>query len=263
MGHLRAAPRQSRRHGFAISHLLAIALLAPLFVHGQCQPLAASANSQSPSPGKITTGAPDFFDEPHFTVAGVTDASTPGGHGSDTVVRTKEALAKDAASLGDDAGSHSTAESDADVEKSLRAALEREPNRAALHHSLADVEEKVGNSLEAVREYQRAAELDPNESNFFDWGAELLMHRAFEPASEVFTQGNRRFPRSVRILVGLGVTLYDRGAYGQATQRLCQASDLNPADPIPYQFMGKIQAVETTQPAGMGDRLERFARLQP
>jgi tetratricopeptide (TPR) repeat protein len=207
---------------------------------------------------------PEFFDEPQFTVAGVTDASTPGGHGSDVVVRTKEALAKDTASLTSDAASSQPmALSNADSEKALRAALEKEPNRADLHHSLADIEEKLDDPLVAVKEYQTAAKLNPSEPNLFDWGAELLLHRALEPASEVFTRGSSLFPGSVRMLLGLGVALYDRGAYDQAARSLCQASDLNPADSTPYLFMGKIQAVETTQPEGMGQRLERFARLQP
>ena len=65
------------------------------------------------------------------------------------------------------------------------------------------------------------------------------------------------------MLVGLGVALYDRGAYGQAAERLCHASDLDPLDPTPYLFMGKIQTIEMSEPAGMGERLERFARLRP
>jgi len=65
------------------------------------------------------------------------------------------------------------------------------------------------------------------------------------------------------MLIGLGVALYNRGAYDSAAQRLCEASDLRPTDPNPYLFMGKIQAVEIGQPEGMGERLERFARLQP
>ncbi len=44
-------------------------------------------------------GTPEFFDEPQFTVAGVTDGTNLGGHGSNTIVRTKDALAKDIASL--------------------------------------------------------------------------------------------------------------------------------------------------------------------
>ena len=71
--------------------------------------------------------------------------------------------------------------------------------QADLHHLLGDIEEKAGNPLDAVREYQRAAELNPSESNFFDWGAELLLHRAIEPAIEVFGKGNQLFPQSAAI----------------------------------------------------------------
>jgi len=328
----------------AAACVLAITVfIAPLRVQGQCQAIAVSVESQPPSaqdssPAKTVGSAPEFFDEPQFIVAGVTDASTPGGHGADVAVRNMEELARDTVSLSVESENHShptPASPAAASENSLREALDRQPdnfganrqlgrllvdegnahaaipflerafqrnstdydnayelalgyaddrdykraratartlmttlgkapsNKAELHHLLGDVEEKLGNPLNAVREYQRAAELDPGEPNFFDWGAELLMHRAFEPAGEVFTQGNYRFPRSVRMLVGLGVVFYDRGAYGPAAQCLCEASDLNPADPAPYQFMGKIQDIESTQPGGMGERLERFARLQP
>lgn len=173
------------------------------------------------------TAQPEFFDEPQFTVAGVTDTTNLGGHGSNVVARNKEALAKDVASLG-----------------------------AAPVTGAPD-------PLQAVHEYQRAAETNPSESNFFDWGAELLVHHAVEPAIEVFTKGNRLFPDSARMLVGLGVAWYARGSYEQAAMRLCQASDLNPGDPNPYLFLGKIQSVETAQSEGLVERLQRFARLQP
>ena len=343
VGNLRVAVLPSIFLPAATCVLAIMVFVGPLRVQGQCQPIGGSAksqpsSSQNSSPGKMTAGTPEFFDEPQFIVAGVTDAYTPGGHGVDTVVRTKEALARETASLGKESTNQSqptSAPPGAASENFLREAVEHEPNnfdanyrlgkllvdegkaheaipvlerasqhnpmdydnayelalaythdgdyqraratarslltaqgkagqdKAELHHLLGDVEEKLGNPLEAVREYQRAAELDPSEPNLFDWGAELLMHRAFEPASQVFTQGNHLFPHSVRMLVGLGVALYDRGAYGQAAQRLCEASDLNPVDPTPYLFMGKIQAVEMTQPEGMGERLERFTRLQP
>ncbi len=130
--------------------------------------------------------------------------------------------------------------------------------QADLHHLLGDVEEKSGNPLEAVREYQKAAELNPSESNLFDWGAELLLHRAIEPAIEVFGKGNRLFPQSARLLVGLGVAWYSNGSYDQAAQSLCQASDLNPRDPQAYLFLGKLQSVETTQSECSTKRLARF-----
>ena len=61
---------------------------------------------------------------------------------------------------------------------------------ADLHHLLGDVDEKLGDSLEAVRHYQRAAELDPSEPHLLDWGAELLLHHAPAPAGEVFAKGS-------------------------------------------------------------------------
>jgi tetratricopeptide (TPR) repeat protein len=51
------------------------------------------------APTKKASHAVEYSDEPQFTVAGVTDPTSLGGHGSDTVMRTKETLAKDAAAL--------------------------------------------------------------------------------------------------------------------------------------------------------------------
>jgi tetratricopeptide (TPR) repeat protein len=137
------------------------------------------------------------------------------------------------------------------------------PEQAELHHLLGNIEEKGGNPLDAVREYQRGAELNPSEPNLFDWGADLLLHRAFEPAIEVFTKGNRLFPRSARMLTGIGVAWYARGSYDQAARSLCEASDLDPNDPNPYLFLGKMQTVETMQSDCVVERLKRFVGLQP
>ena len=246
---------------------------------------------------KPGTQAPEFFDEPQFTVAGVTQATNLGGHGSDTVLRTTEALAKATVSLGKEPEASSTAEKSAAKELSLRNAVARDPesfeanrqlgrllaNRGdakeavpylqqasklkprdpEVHHLLGYIDENLGNPLQAVREYQRAAELDPNEANLFDWGTELLTHRALEPATEVFAKGNRLFPKSVRMLVALAVSWYARGSYEQATQCLVNAADLAPDNPTPYLFLGKMQSVEKIPSEGSLERLARFALLQP
>ena len=141
--------------------------------------------------------------------------------------------------------------------------MARNPKDPEVHHLLGDVEEKLGNPLQAVREYQRAAELDPSESNLFDWGTELLTHRALEPATEVFTKGNRLFPKSVRMLIALGVSWYARGSYDQAGKCLANASDLAPDNPTPYLFLGKMQIAEGTPSEESVERLRRFAELQP
>ncbi len=96
--------------------------------------------------------------------------------------------------------------------------------------------------------YQRAADLDPSEPNLFNWGAELLTHRASDQAVEVFADGHRLFPRSTRTLLGLAVALYSRGSYDQAAQRFFEAADLDASDPAPYLFLGKISSRAITGP---------------
>jgi tetratricopeptide (TPR) repeat protein len=181
---------------------------------------------------QTTQAPPQYFDEPNFIVAGVADPSQRGGHGSDPVLRSAETLAKETAAL-------------------------------RTGTSEADSQEKQGNALEAARQLQRAAELDPSDSHLFDWGAELLKHRAPDQAVEVFTNGHRLFPRSTRMVLGLAVALYSRGSYDQAAQRFFEAADVNPSDPAPYLFLGKISNGPITESPGFAERLQRFARLQP
>jgi len=285
--------------------------------------------AKTPPSQSASARTPEFFDQPQFTVAGVTDTTSLGGHGSDTIVRTRDTLAKDAVSLSKPPVGSAPAASAA-TEKSLRETVERDPasfeanhrlgkqlaedgkareaipyleraaeltpgdyensfdlalananagdyerarnraqallarsDKAELHHLLGDVQEKLGNSLDAVGEYQRAAELDPSEPYLFDWGSELLLHHAPEPAMEVFTKGNRLYPGSVRMLIGLGAAWFARGSYDQAVLRICAASDLSPKDSLPYLFLGKMQSAESTPSAEVVEKLHRFAVEQP
>src|SRR5262249_19796087 len=71
-------------------------------------------------------GTPEFSDEPKFTVGGVTDATSLGGHGSDTVLRTKEALARDTVSLRD-SPPRPPLPASSGAEKALCEAVERQP----------------------------------------------------------------------------------------------------------------------------------------
>ncbi len=196
----------------------------------------------------LASDEPAFFDEPHFVVAGVTDVTNRGGHGSDAVVRSNEALARATASLSNPPSAVATKTSLPEAE---------------MHHRLGDADEREGKPLEAVHEYQVAAELDASEPNLFDWGAELLKHRAAEPAIEVFTKGDRLFPHSVRMKLGLAAAFYVQGSYEEAARRFFEAADLNPLDPVPYLFLGKIQNLEIMQSDGFVERFARFTKLHP
>ncbi len=272
-----------------------------------------------------TTDAPQFFDQPQFTVAGVTDAMNHGGHGSDAVSRTTQSLTREVSALNSTGSSAPSPEAEAslratlqsnpaDVDANLRlgklltlagkpaeavpflehahqlhpdhdnarelastylvlgklpearstaeAALVRQDS-ADLHHLLGDIDEKQHEPLQAVREYQRAAELDPSETNLFDWGTELLAHRTLQPAIEVFTHGHQRHPQSARMLVGLGVAWYASGSVDQGAKYVSQAADLEPANPTPYVVLGKMSIAEQTTSQPVLDRLAQFAKRQP
>ncbi len=91
----------------------------------------------------------------------------------------------------------------------------------------------------------------------------MLLHRAPEPAAEVFAKGHRLFPQSVRMLEGLGVAAYARGLNDKAVEFLLRACDLNPANPDSYTFLAKIQDTEKVAIAGWTERLERYVKLRP
>jgi Tfp pilus assembly protein PilF len=260
---------------------------------GEIKKIDLVLESAKPAAQELATKAPALFDEPQFTVAGVTQATNAGGHGSDTVLRNSEALVRDTASLGQQgkiAQRASSAEDGMLLQEGaeIQAEIVRQENaskteggaaenqtddskldgntrqkRAELYHRLAQIDERLGNPLEAVHEYQRAAELAPSETNIFDWGSELLTHRAFEAATVVFEKGSSLYPKSARMLIGLGVGWYARGSNERAAQYLASASDLAPSDPAPYLFMGKMESAETTVSRETADRLARFVRSAP
>jgi tetratricopeptide (TPR) repeat protein len=200
---------------------------------------------------KDNPAEPQFSDEIHFNVAGVSDPSNLGGHGSDTVLRTKETLAKETASLNREAATPPSKNSDPTADA------------ANTHVRLAEAAETDGRPLDAVHEYQQAAELQPNEPHLFAWGADLLLHRAFEPAIEIFTKGHRLYADSVRMLLGLSVATYDQGSTEQGKKLLLEACDLSPTGATPYLFLGQLQEAEKIEPQGWTEKFARFVQLHP
>jgi tetratricopeptide (TPR) repeat protein len=216
--------------------------------------LEISQANRSPSSPAAKSGsssaAMEFDDKPSFTVAGVTDWTNVGGHGSDTKLRTSESLAKETATLKSGEPAETPAAS--------------ETARAAdSHRAVGDRAEHSGDPLVAVREYEQAVRLNPSEQNYFAWGTELLLHRAAKPAAEVFTKGAAAHLKSARMLAGLGAALYAGGLYADGADHLCAAADLQPADPTPYLFLGKMEKAAPDPLPCAEQKLARFAHDQP
>jgi tetratricopeptide (TPR) repeat protein len=202
----------------------------------------------------------EFADKPDFTVAGVTDWTAAGGHGSDLSLRTTEDLTRETLSLEQRSPGQVSPSNSA-----LVAGDQGVSNRksADAHRQAAELAEKRGDPLAAVNEYELAVRVDPSEQNYFAWGSELLLHRAIWQAQEVFQTGATAYPMSARMLTGLGTALFAGARYDDAALRLCDASALNPADPEPYIFMGKIQLASPNPLNCIEQKLAQFARQQP
>jgi tetratricopeptide (TPR) repeat protein len=282
------------------------------------------------------TQAMEFEDKPNFTIAGVTDWTAAGGHGSDSSLRTSEALVRETVTLkaqdgvGHAASSNSYGRESNDSEDKLRERLAGSPGDAEANHRLGklyllsgryaeaipllktactlapgnqedefdlalafkgagdlpqarehvrrllaqretadfdrlagELDEALGDPLAAVHEYELAVRMDPSEQNYFEWGSELLVHRAVWQAEEVFQQGAKAYPKSARMLSALGAALFAGARYDEAAQRFCDASDLNPADPEPYIFMGKIEMAAPSPLTCVEQKLARFVDEQP
>ncbi|MGA2608669.1 MAG: tetratricopeptide repeat protein [Terriglobia bacterium] len=141
--------------------------------------------------------------------------------------------------------------------------LLKQKDTAELHNLLAEVEEKAGNYVTAVNQYELAAHMDPSESNLFDWGAEFLLHQTPNPAIEVFAQGLKRYPNSPRLAVGLGLALYLRGSYDEAVKALLRGADLDPSDPRAYYVLSKAYDRAPGQADEVVEHFRRFAELRP
>jgi tetratricopeptide (TPR) repeat protein len=290
-------------------------------------------NSEKPSAAPSQTAQTmEFADSPNFTVAGVTDWTAAGGHGSDTSLRTSESLTREAVELKDKPADKksSSAIASKETENKLRAELEKAPkdfdanhklgefllsagrfaqaieplenayqidakdaeneydlalalkgngeaararehvqkllatqDKAEYHRLAGELYESLGDPLAAVHEFERAVREEPSEQNYFEWGSELLLHRAVWQAKDVFTAGAKAYPGSARMLTALGATLFASALYDEAARRLCEASDLNPADPETYLFMGKVELAAPNPLPCVEQKLARFVEREP
>lgn len=300
--------------------------------------LVLGTKKEVPSKSKSSsiTQAMEFADDPSFTIAGVTDWTAVGGHGSDSILRTTETLANETRGLGAQGSAGVAKDSAAGAgggqvtESELLATLARDPSSFRPNHQLgvlylnskqyakaippleralraepanqevqydlvradqgagdvsqarqlvhtfvakqksadlcrvaAELDEQSGDPLSAVREYEEAAKLDPSEQNYFEWGSDLLLHRAVWQALAVLRTGANAYPKSIRMQTAFGTALFAGARYDQAAQRFCLGSDLSPQDPHPYVFMGKIQVAAPEPLACIEPRLARFVQLEP
>ncbi len=139
----------------------------------------------------------------------------------------------------------------------------QQKNTGELHNLLGQIDEKDGKYVAAANEFEVAAHLDPSEDNLFDWGSELMLHRTYEPAIDIFKEATRRYPTSPRLMTGFGMALDLLGKYDEAVKALLAAADLDPSDPRCYLYLSKAFDSSPTQAEDVIQRFHRYAALKP
>jgi tetratricopeptide (TPR) repeat protein len=128
-----------------------------------------------------STPAMEFADKPNFTVAGVTDWTAVGGHGSDATLRTSEALARETTTLKPTSAPDLPwgARNPNGSESTLRAALAGAPGSFEANHQLGEFYLQAGRYLQSVPLLQAAYRIDPtNRGNEYD------LARAYEETGD-------------------------------------------------------------------------------
>ena len=126
--------------------------------------------------------------------------------------------------------------------KTLVTALLEQQDRPELHSLLGKAASAEKNYKAAALEYQKAAEMDPSETNIFDFGM-ALFHLDHNAAITILRYGTKKYPNSIKLRVALGTVLYADGKSVEGAQFLCEAEELNPSDPHPMELLADTEIV--------------------
>ena len=142
---------------------------------------------------------------------------------------------------------------------------------ADLEDLLGDIQEARGDNLAAVRSYQAAVTLSPNEEKYhLALAVEFIRHKSFGPARVVLKQAQELWPQSWRIQLALGMVEYFAGSDEEAGRILIHAAELAPVPETALQYLGNIQIDQASPPApaaiaqlcGYSDRHPKEGKLQ-
>ncbi len=124
------------------------------------------------------------------------------------------------------------------------------PAAAESYDLLGSIEEARKRPADAVRAYQKAAELQPYNEDFrFDHAAAELQHGSAEEGLAAFLDAARVFSKSWRMQLGLGSAYYLSGKYEDAARALLEAVRLQPdAKPAYYLLGNAYESAQSLQP---------------
>jgi len=120
---------------------------------------------------------------------------------------------------------------------------------ADLEDLLGDIQEARGDNLAAVRSYQAAVALAPNDENYrLSLAVEFIRHNNFDAARVVLKQAEELWPKSWRVQLANGMVEYFAGSYEEASRILIRAADLAREPEAALGYLGEIQMDQASPP---------------
>jgi tetratricopeptide (TPR) repeat protein len=135
---------------------------------------------------------------------------------------------------------------------------------AEVENLLGEVYEKKTEYLNAVRAFQKAAEMEPrNEDYRFDYILELLAHHNFDAAVLVAEPAVQDFSNSIRMRLALGVAYFGRGRFTESTQSFSETAKRFPEAELPLYFLALAADSTSTDLAETRGLLEAYRERHP
>jgi predicted Zn-dependent protease len=136
---------------------------------------------------------------------------------------------------------------------------------AEIEDLLGDIQEARGDNLAAIRSYQAAVTLAPNEEKYrLSLAVEFIRHQNFDAAKVVLRQAEELQPKSWRIQLALGMVEYFTGTDQEATRILVRAASLASDPETALKYLGDIQIAQASAPdPGALEKLCQYSDQHP
>jgi tetratricopeptide (TPR) repeat protein len=142
--------------------------------------------------------------------------------------------------------------------------LRRQRETGEIENLLGDVYEKKGQYLEAVRAFQRSADLEPaNESYRFDFVYELLAHQNFDAAIAAAQPAVRDFPQSLQFRLALGVAYFGAKLFDQSGEIFLEAARRSPDTELPLRLLAMAVDTGPVKPQEVQALVAAYLRRHP
>lgn len=143
-------------------------------------------------------------------------------------------------------------------------ALRQEKDSGEIEDLLGEILEKREDYLQAVRAFQKAAEMDSaNEEYRFDFIYELLAHKNYDAALLVAKPAVHDFPNSLRLNLALGVTQFAKGLFDDALQGFLATARKFSDSELPVYFLGLAGDAIKKYPPETSELVRAYSQRHP